>query len=160
MRSTATFSDCGRYRYRLLRVWRDDLPKLVFIMLNPSLADENRSDPTVTRCVTRALNGEYGGVEVYNLFALISPYPKDLLKVEDPIGSQNDDYLRSIIHNDIIVGWGAEVLKLGRFCRRDEDVLKLLNRPVKALKVSAKTGKPYHPLYVSYSAVPMEYRLR
>ncbi|WP_349606116.1 DUF1643 domain-containing protein [Cupriavidus sp. DF5525] len=43
-------SDCEQYRYRLWRHWDASRPTLGFIMLNPSTADHQVNDPTITRC--------------------------------------------------------------------------------------------------------------
>ena len=58
-RSEALYSRCGQYRYRLTRAWGAG-PVLVWIMLNPSTATEERNDPTIARCEGRARRG---GVE-------------------------------------------------------------------------------------------------
>lgn len=42
----AIFSEDKIYRYVLIRIWDDYLPKIIFIGLNPSVADENSSDKT------------------------------------------------------------------------------------------------------------------
>lgn len=44
--SGALFSPCRLYRYKLWRKW-GDAPPAVFVMLNPSTADEIDNDPTV-----------------------------------------------------------------------------------------------------------------
>jgi len=44
----------GDYRYSLTRTWDPALEPLVFILLNPSTADETANDPTVTRCIGHA----------------------------------------------------------------------------------------------------------
>ncbi len=46
----AILSDCEQYRYRLWREWNRSQPALGFIMLNPSTADHQVNDPTITRC--------------------------------------------------------------------------------------------------------------
>lgn len=53
-KSVAVFSDCERYRYLLTRVWDTTGQRALFIMLNPSTADEIKNDPTVERCERRA----------------------------------------------------------------------------------------------------------
>ncbi|WP_244222910.1 DUF1643 domain-containing protein [Cupriavidus lacunae] len=50
----AILSDCEQYRYRLWREWGRSSPGLGFIMLNPSTADHQVNDPTITRCLQRA----------------------------------------------------------------------------------------------------------
>ncbi|MGT2493064.1 DUF1643 domain-containing protein [Cupriavidus basilensis] len=60
-RPAAILSDCEQHRYRLWREWDRSRPALGFIMLNPSTADHQVNDPTITRCLQRALlAGRYG----------------------------------------------------------------------------------------------------
>ena len=73
--SGAVFSECKRYRYSLWRVWNPDLPVCMFLMLNPSTADETTNDPTVERCQRRAVQMGYGGLHVGNIFAWRSTDP-------------------------------------------------------------------------------------
>ena len=74
----ANFSDDGRYRYLLGRHISDTPRRLLFIMLNPSTADANKSDSTITRCINFARDWGYGTIEVVNLFAFRTPYVKAL----------------------------------------------------------------------------------
>ncbi len=46
----AVFDPSQRYRYWWARFWDPAAPVLNFLMLNPSTADAERSDPPVTRC--------------------------------------------------------------------------------------------------------------
>ena len=43
----AHFSDCGKYRYYLMRQW-SDLPMAMVVGLNPSTADAEDDDPTIS----------------------------------------------------------------------------------------------------------------
>jgi hypothetical protein len=148
----ARLSECRRYRYRLWRTWDKALPPVVFIMLNPSLADEERDDRTVAGCVERAKRLGAGGIVVMNLFAWITPYRDELYDVEDPVGPDTDaeviDACRGALH--VICAWG----NTGRHRSRGAQMLALLRengvRPV-AVKVN-KNGTPGHPLYVAHDA--------
>ena len=54
-------------------------------MLNPSGADAQVNDPTITRCINFALSWGYGRLEVVNLFAYRTSKPSLLKQVTEPI---------------------------------------------------------------------------
>jgi hypothetical protein len=147
--SGAIFDTTGRYRYTLWRRWSLDYPQIAFIMLNPSTADGQRNDPTISRCIDFAQLWGFGGLEVVNLFAYKATYPSDLLRVENPIGPENDSYLLHALERSacLVVAWGTRGTLLGR----DREVLKLLTcHPTTKLKCLGltKEGHPCHPLYI------------
>lgn len=88
----ATFSPDGMYRYTLLRRWGPG-PLLVVVMLNPSVASDEKDDPTIRRCMNFAKREKLDGIFVVNLFARISTKPTELRKCDDPIGPENDKAL-------------------------------------------------------------------
>ena len=49
--SDAHFSKNRIYRYALWRTWDESKPKVLFVGLNPSTADEIQDDPTIRRCI-------------------------------------------------------------------------------------------------------------
>ena len=149
----ATFSTDRKYRYSLWRIWNQQ-PPCVFILLNPSRADETRDDPTIKRCQGRALRDGWGGIIVVNLFAWQSADPSRLLFVDDPIGQENDEYIRQAVRRAgmVICGWGTN----GMIKDRDTAVLWLVHgegKPLYALGFN-RNGTPKHPLYVRYSVKP------
>jgi hypothetical protein len=153
----AIFSPCKQYRYNLWRIWGDASPA-VFIMLNPSTADETKNDPTVERCERRARMMGFGGLRVANIFALRSTDPKLLYLHEDPIGEQNDKaIIESITGAGIVVcGWGGH----GKLNNRGNDVLSLIRdagvTPY-CLQIN-KNKTPKHPLYTGYNVEPKEWK--
>ena len=86
-RTGAVFSPCGRYRYKLWRVWDPDLPLgcVMFLMLNPSTATDAEDDPTIRRCIGYARSWGYGGLYVGNLFAYRATDPTALQRVDHPL---------------------------------------------------------------------------
>jgi hypothetical protein len=62
-----------------------ELDRVVFLMLNPSTADAFELDPTVRECLrfARLWVPSIDLLEVVNLFAFRSPYPKDLRAAPD-----------------------------------------------------------------------------
>jgi hypothetical protein len=106
------------YRYLLTRRIGGDLPLLLtptngillFVMLNPSTADETSDDATIRRCKGFATDWGYGQLEVVNLFALRATSPRRLL--DDPraaVGPENDGHVSDAIHraHRIVCAWGA-----------------------------------------------------
>ena len=151
----ADFSPCRAYRYLLWRIWDNRLPKLHFCCLNPSTADEVKNDPTVERCERRAIGYGYGGLFVTNIFAYRSTDPGKLGMIDDPVGPGNDEAIvRAAKQSKItIAAWGTH----GMYRNRSNAVRKLLaNFPLFCLGLT-KDGFPRHPLYVSYSQLPIAF---
>lgn len=150
----ALFSGCRQYRYALWRTWDERAPRALFIMLNPSTADEVANDPTVERCERRAVAMGMGSVWVVNLFALRSTDPEALYSHPEPIGAENDQTIMDAARNAsvVICAWG----KHGHFMKRGEAVAEML----KAAGITShflelnKDGTPKHPLYVGYAKQP------
>lgn len=155
----AIFSECGSYRYELRRIWDVSMKPCLFLMLNPSTADEVDNDPTVERCERRAREMGFGGLVVCNLFAYRATDPDVMKSQADPVGPMNDMYLLvNARHAGIVVcAWGNH----GSHRGRSEQVMQmLLNRGIQlhALQING-SGEPKHPLYVGYERKPMEWRV-
>ena len=149
--SGATMSKCGRYRYELSRFWSHAEP-LLWIMLNPSTANDVDDDPTIRRCIRFAQREGAGGIIVCNLFALRSTDPAALAKDEDPVGPDNDS---SILHGasraeKIVCAWGVH----GTLGNRNLEVMRLLDKDGhKPFCLGfTKERHPRHPLYVKRNA--------
>ena len=112
------FSPDRRYRYWLEAKLSDSDGVCMFVMLNPSTADEVKSDPTVTRAKGFARSWGYGTLWVCNLFALRATDPGVLRKCPEPIGADNDEHiLRSApLSDEVVCAWGnhGEHLDRGR----------------------------------------------
>lgn len=154
-RSQALFDPSERYRYWLTRMWEPDLPIVNFIMLNPSTADQYQLDPTVTRCLYYARRWGFGTLIVTNIFAYRSTDPKALYTLDDPVGPENDAYLRRAAERSSlrVVAWGTH----GALKGRHGAILALLaDYPLTALGVTQE-GFPKHPLYLRADAPYVSY---
>jgi len=152
----ASFSPCRLYRYSLWRFWNKPKGYVAFMCLNPSTADETNPDPTVTRCINFANSWGYGGMMMLNLFAYRSTDPKQLLMVTDPVGPENDIYIRNASsRSDLtIIAWGVDKA-IGK---RSDEVLKLLKDP--HYLALTKNGSPWHPLYLKGSLKPVPFKIK
>lgn len=157
MKRTADFDDKGKYRYLLSREWDAQLPRVLYIMLNPSIADAEQDDQTIKRCIYFAQKHGYGTIEVVNLYAFISTDPKELGKVSDPIGRENDKYINDAAKraDKIVVAWGEK----GFYNQRDKKVVKLLHEQDYSLFCLGVTKKEHHPRHPSRLSNDREYEL-
>ena len=151
---SATFSKDRRYRYLLQRCVGASQSRVLFIMLNPSSADEERNDPTIRRCIGFARDWGFGLLEVVNLFALMSTDPKGLLETEDPVGPDNEATIQAALQraDRVILAWGNHG---SHHKERAAHVTKM------ALDVSTphhlgltKLGFPRHPLLLPRDTAP------
>jgi len=139
----AVLSDCGTYRYVLWRCWDDEKDWLIWIMLNPSIADGTQNDATIRRCMGYAKARGNGGISVYNLFALRATNTKEILAASDPVGPLNDHYLREIPKNRFVVcAWGANA---NHFQERVKVVKQILGGKL-LIHLGMVRGQPRHPL--------------
>lgn len=156
MRKGAKISKCGTYRYYLNRIWDDKRPKIMFIMLNPSTADQVKDDPTIRRLIAFTKKWGYGGFYVCNLFAYRNKSIKELkhqIKSGfDVVGPENDKVMLKVFAREgiekVIFAWGTNGSLMGR-----DNVVRALFKEAYYLELT-KEGHPKHPLYLSSTLIP------
>ena len=146
----AEISPCGKYRYTLTRDINLLCPEkfgVLFVMLNPSKADAENNDPTITRCLGFAKTWDHAALAVGNLYAYRATKPKDLWRASDPIGPQNDLHLEVLLsqYTEAVCAWGADV-KPDRV-RAFLKIARKVNARLWCLGTTKK-GHPRHPLFV------------
>lgn len=147
------FSPCRRYRYSLRRKINDRASVCLWVLANPSVADEFDLDPTLRRCADYTERWGFGEMRVVNVRAWVET-DSDLVPEDDSIAIGFDNG-RHVIENArganlIVCGWGNLGGAAGLRCLqllRDEGF-----RP-HALKLN-QDGSPQHPLYLRKDAKP------
>ena len=151
-KNTAKLSRCRQYRYALWRTRDETKPYVMFIGLNPSTADETTDDPTLIRCMNFAKAWGYGGVCMANLFAYRATDPGDMKAAENPVGSQNNKWLKLLAKDAglVVAAWGND----GSYLNRSDYVKKRL--PLLYCLKMNKSGEPAHPLYQRADVLPIK----
>lgn len=141
----AEFSGDRKYRYSLWRIWDKSKPLIMFIGLNPSIANESKNDPTMRRIMGFADSWGYGGVYMMNCFAYVSDNPKNI-KYSADVDEFNMDLIPVIAEQckDVVFAWGA--CKAVKESGWDTELIEMFPN-AKCLKKN-KDGSPIHPLYV------------
>jgi hypothetical protein len=148
-------------RYFLGRYW-EALPTLLWIMLNPSVAGVDIDDPTIRKCCGFAQRHGFGGVEVINLFSLISTDPKGLAKLTSFELSLAERYYwetaAKVYHlsgeqywsngeRSTMVAWGAQKMA----AKRTDELLKVFRGNKLLCLGRTQGGQPNHPLMLAYA---------
>ncbi len=164
----AVISECGKYRYLLMRRVGVGDRTATFIMLNPSTADAVNDDPTIRRCIGLALRWGWGRLLVVNLFAIRATDPADMRKASDPVGPKNRDWVTRAVgraaapcdnadRGPVVCAWGTH----GSYMDQDRTVLGWIEGVCEPMALGiTRDGHPTHPLYVPYAAklVPLSRR--
>lgn len=158
----ACISKNEKYRYSLGRQISKSSRRLLFIMLNPSKADAQKDDRTISKCTHFTRKWGYGTLEVVNLFAWRSQKPAILLELREPIGKDNDDYIRGALQraDKIVLAWGDEVRKSDTFMLRAGTVFSMAHKIGSIYHLGlTNAGEPRHPVprYVPYDATPVKW---
>lgn len=143
----ADFSNCGMYRYKLWRIWNDELPKVMCIGLNPSTANGDTNDATINILIRVFSKLGYGGFYMMNCWPYITSDPK-LLK-HNPMSDEWNNNLMTVVASecvDVVFAWGA--FKIIKESGRDDE-LKEMFPNAKCFGVN-KDGSPFHPRALTY----------
>jgi len=152
--SGANFSKCRKYRYLLWRIWDDSKPLVAFVGLNPSTADENAPDPTITRVINFAKSWGFGGVYMMNLFPYVTADPDKLIECEAADIACNDYLVR-----ECGAKCGKIIFAWGNFKQVTPERTKFFIEqfPNGEALVLNSNYSPRHPLYVKGDVVPVKF---
>lgn len=144
----AEFSECGKYRYKLWRIWNPDLPLVMCIGLNPSTANADTDDQTIgnLRRILTALG--YGGFYMMNCWPFITSKP-ELLQIDSDSDFKNSLKLLAVayITSEVIFAWGT--FKIIKERGRDKELITMF--PNAKCFGKNKDGSPMHPLALMYN---------
>lgn len=140
----AVYSRDRSKRYAYWAVWEQELPRLLWVMLNPGTGDiEERRRNTLERVIAFSTSWGYGGALIGNVSpirAKSAKYLKVLQPQFDPVNAEVLLLLRGLA-KETVVAWGSSG---GSYAR---SYLSALDG-AKCLAVS-KIGEPRHPLFLS-----------
>lgn len=147
---SADISNDKKDRFSLSRIWDSKKPKALYIMLNPSYADDESDDPTIRRLIFFSKKFKFGGFYVTNLFTQITPYPKEL-NMDNNSKKKNLKIISELIKkSDLIVyAWGNLVSE-------PIQLRKLIESPL-CFGIN-KNGTPKHPLYLRSDTKLQDFR--
>lgn len=144
------------YRYTLTRDWcapHDEVRAVLWVMLNPSIANGYDDDATIRRILGFSRQWGYNVALVGNLYAAISTDPRALGAAKDPVGPKNDEWLDRLAARaeKVVCAWGDGVPKGAE--DRIRSVMTTLARHHAQLFALGFTsaGRPRHPVRLAYA---------
>lgn len=169
VRRTAVVSPCGRFRSTLTRTW-DERPRLLVIMFNPSWANSERDDQTVTLLCHIAAHNGFGGIVVANGISLISSTPDEayaMLTSDDELArammAANLETIREAVAlaGAVLLAWGglaAKTTPSKKWFEKVEEVVRGALQPGGRLLCLGRTagGAPLHPMARGKLKIPKD----
>jgi hypothetical protein len=137
-------------------------PTVALVGVNPSTADELLDDATIRKDLGFAQRHGWRRIIKANKFAYRATDVRELRTAADPIGPENDRYLREIFAEaDLIVPCWGPLAKLPASLRdRWRSVSGMMTESGKPVRCfgTAKDGQPRHTLMLPYSTPLIEWR--
>ena len=157
---TAVLSECQRYRYQLREIWDTAKPLVLWLLMNPSVACTEYSDPTLHKTGKFARAWGFGGQLVGNVHAYRATDKNELLDVVDPVGPENDQMILQMAAEakTVVLAYGQPPKALRR--RGPEVVALLAHHPELCYLRLAQDGTPVHPLYLPETLRPKSHKGR
>ena len=139
-----------KHRLMLSRHWNLKNPSLLYIMFNPSIADDKIDDPTIRRLISFSKTFNYGGFYVANLYTYITPNPK-IIDTSVGIKKNNLEIIMNLTNKveDIVYAWGNSIVE-------PSELRNLITSPLCFGKNT--NGSPKHPLYLSSKSKLIKFR--
>jgi len=153
MINQALFSNKKDYRYMLSRIWDTKKPTLGIIGLKPLIADAITNDLDINHQIKLAKSLGYGSLYSLNLFSYIEKDGITIYDVDNPIGINNNRYLKRYLSKCklVICAWGNEGVYKDR-----SNYLKTNFTNLHYLKLN-KTGEPAHISHINGKFSPISF---
>lgn len=141
-------SQDGVYRHQLEKWWDDQLPRVCFILLNPSTATNRTDDNTTNKLREYAKLWGYGGYILTNIFDFRATDPYIMYAHSQPCSNENDGFIRDAVirSKSVVCAWGNHGVHLGRGAAVKAMVFEMKS-VVHCFRIT-KMGQPQHPLYL------------
>lgn len=162
--SGAEFSDDEAFRYRLWRTWDAALDRVLWVMLNPSIAGAGftENDPTINRDIKFSQIWGFGSLEVVNLYAYRTPHPKVLAQAIREhghawaVGPINDEKIVQACARakTVVAAWGSAPFAEAR--ARQVFALLREHHPNIVCLGTNDDGSPRHPMARGKSFLPYD----
>lgn len=150
----AIFSPCRQYRYRLFRQFGMNGRTVAFVGVNPSIGDETINDASIRKMCGFAVRWGFDQIDLVNLFAWISTDVRELGRVPDPIGRENDTHISEALAGAhlVVACWGSRLKLPQRIRPRMVSIREIVSTVDAEVCCLGKTqyGDPRHPLMLSY----------
>ncbi|WP_254054588.1 DUF1643 domain-containing protein [Roseovarius sp. EL26] len=158
----ARFSDCGKYRQALTREWTvegESARTILFIGMNPSVADASVSDPTCHRELDFSRRWGFNRYLKGNVLDWRATSPKDLpVDPAEACSVENIPYLQGMAEESELI-----VLAYGKLHKRYQPVIdevvagmRSTGKPLRCFARN-KDGSAKHPLYLRKDAELIDY---
>lgn len=148
MKELRVTSKCQKYQYfRLYAINEEAKNPLGIVGLNPSII-KNGKNSTVSILSQIALREGYDSLIITNLYGYITPNPKDLKTIEDPVGSENDLWIQDMVKtcDKVLCIWGNNADK-----ERVNKILPTIKNKAYTIGLT-KSGQPRHVLHTKKDA--------
>lgn len=132
MRTEASFSPDRVFRNWLLRVWDEALPLYAVIGCNPSIADEDKNDPTIRKVIGFGERLGFGGALMLNAGAFCATDPKAWKAARDPFGPENtvehlQDAIQRFVPMTTVAAWGKPCVSSVRGAERADSIKRRIH---------------------------------
>lgn len=135
-------SPCRNYQYLSVFDSGTALNPMGIVGLNPSFI-KNGKNATASILLDIALREGFDSIIITNLYGYITPNPKDLMNIDNPVGQDNDMWIENMKNacGKILCIWGNNAN-----INRVKEVLPLIKNKAYAIGLT-KSGQPRHVLH-------------